>query len=215
MPDFILKAGLGLPFLLLLLALMGLRKTVTSRASVIVKATISRVFALLDPHDGKVQNWGRTTVVSELADPKSQTFRMTYATTLSTGSIQKSQALFRVSQRREPHYLELHREGLKGKSHNNELLKIIVETNEEPAGTRLKLVYHWGSRPLIAQILARADLWGGIYRLKGLAETGKPDETTHTLISLGVALVTGFLTLVAFGLMSGRLWRQPNANKAP
>ena len=205
MPDFILKAGLGLPFLLLLLALMGLRKTVTSRASVIVKAPIYKVFALLDLHDGKVQNWGRTTVVSELADPKSQTFRMTYATTLSTGSIQKSQALFRVSQRREPHYLELHREGLKGKSHNNELLKIIVETNEEPAGTRLKLVYHWGSRPLIAQILARADLWGGIYRLKGLAETGKPDETTHTLISLGVAIVTGFLTLVAFGLMTGWL----------
>ena len=49
MPDFILKAGLGLPFLLLLLALMGLRKTVTPRASIIVKAPIDRVFALLDP----------------------------------------------------------------------------------------------------------------------------------------------------------------------
>jgi Zn-dependent protease len=205
MPDFILKAGLGLPFLLLLLALMGLRKTVTPRASVLVRAPISRVFELLDLYDGKVQNWNRTKIISELVDPASQTFRMTYATTLSTGTMQESQALFSVGERREPHYLELRRQGLEGKSHNNELLKIIVETAEEPEGTRLKLAYYWGSRPFIAQILARADLWGGIYRLKGLAETGKPDETTHTLISLGVAIVTGLLTLVAFGLMTGWL----------
>jgi Zn-dependent protease len=205
MPDFILKAGLGLPFLLLLLALMGLRKTVTPRASIIVKAPIYRVFALLDPYDGKIQNWNRTRVTSELVDAASQTYRMTYATTLSTGSTQRSEALFRVSERREPHYLELRREGLEGKSHNNELLKITVDTAEEADGTRLKLVYYWGSRPFIAQILARADLWGGIYRLKGLAETGKPDETTHMLISLGVSIVTGFLTLVAFGAMTGWL----------
>jgi Zn-dependent protease len=205
MPDFILKAGLGLPLLLILLALMGLRKTVTPRASVLVKAPIHKVFELLDLYDGKIQNWNRTKIISELVNPANQTFRMTYATTLSTGVTQKSQALFRVSERREPNYLELHREGLEGKSHNNELLRIVVETAEEPEGTRLKLAYYWGSRPFIAQILARADLWGGIYRLKGLAETGKPDETTHLLISLGVAVVTGFLTLVAFGLMTGWL----------
>jgi Zn-dependent protease len=205
MPDFILKAGLGLPLLLILLALMGLRKTVTPRASVLVKAPIHKVFELLDLYDGKIQNWNRTQIISELVNPANQTFRMTYATTLSTGVTQKSQALFRVSERREPNYLELHREGLEGKSHNNELLRIVVETAEEPEGTRLKLAYYWGSRPFIAQILARADLWGGIYRLKGLAETGRPDETTHLLISLGVAVVTGFLTLVAFGLMTGWL----------
>jgi Zn-dependent protease len=205
MPDFILKAGLGLPFLLLLLALMGLRKSVTPRASLIVKAPISSVFGLLDPHDGKIQNWSRTAVTTELVDPARQVFRMTYTTTLSTGTTQKSQALFRVSERREPYFLELTREGLEGKSHNNELLKITVETAEKPQGTLLGLVYHWGSRPIIAQLLARADLWGGIYRLKGLAETGKPDETTHMLISLGVASATGLLTLVAFGLMTGWL----------
>jgi Zn-dependent protease len=65
------------------------------------------------------------------------------------------------------------------------------------------MAYHWGSRPFIAQLLARTDLWAGIYRLKSLAETGKPDETAYLLISLGVALVTGLLTLVAFGLMTG------------
>jgi Zn-dependent protease len=203
MPEFILKAGLALPFLLLLLALMGLRRTVTPRATVVVKAPIDKVFALVDFYDGKIQNWNRTKITFDLIDAARQIFRMTFATTLSTGSAQTSQALFRVASRRAPHYIELVREGLEGKSHNNELLKIIYETTEEAGGTRLNLAYHWGSRPIIAQLLARADLWGGIYRLKGLAETGKPDETTHMLISLGISVATGLLTFMAFGLMTG------------
>jgi Zn-dependent protease len=168
-----------------------------------VKAPPEKVFALVNLHDGKVQNWNRTTVTSNLIDPIRQIFRMTYVTTLSTGSQQSSQADFRVVERRAPNYLELRREGLEGKSHNNELMKIMIETNPEAGGTKLRLSYDWGPRPLIAQILARADLWGGAYRLKGLAETGEPDEKTHTLISAGVALVTGLLSLVAFGLMMG------------
>lgn len=203
MPEFILNAGLELPFILILLALLGFRRTVHPRAWVMVKAPLEKVFSLVDLHDGKVQNWNRTTVTSNLIDPTRQIFRMTYVTTLSTGSQQSSQADFRVTERRAPNYLELAREGLEGKSLNNELLKITIETSAETDGTKLRLSYDWGPRPLIAQILARADLWGGAYRLKGLAETGKPDEKTHTLISASVALVTGLLTLAAFGLMLG------------
>ncbi len=205
MPDFILNAGLEIPFILLLLALLGLRKTVEPRASVMVNAPMSEVFSLLDLHDGKVQEWNRTTVTSELIDPLQQIFRMSYVTSLSTGGQQKFHADFRVAQRRAPNYLELHRTGLEGKSPNNELLKIISETQAEAGGARLRLTYHWGPRPLIAQLLARADLWGGIYRLKGLAETGRPNETAHALISAGIALVTGILSLVAFGSMTGWL----------
>ena len=203
MPEFILNAGLELPFILILLALLGFRRKVNPRASVLVKAPPDKVFALVDLHDGKVQNWNRTTVTSELVDVARRIFRMTYVTTLSTGSQQSSEAYFRVAERREPAHLELRREGLEGKSHNNELLKIAIDTEAQADGTRLTLKYDWGPRPLIAQILARADLWGGAYRLKGLAETGKPDETTHVMISAGVAIVTGFLSLVAFALMLG------------
>jgi Zn-dependent protease len=203
MPEFILNAGLELPFILILLALLGFRRAVHPRAWVMVKAPLEKVFSLVDLHDGKVQNWNRTTVTSNLIDPVRQIFRMTYVTTLSTGSQQSSQADFRVAERRAPNYLELRREGLEGKSLNNELMKIIFETSAEADCTRLRLSYDWGPRPLIAQILARADLWGGAYRLKGLAETGKPDEKTHTLISASVAVVTGLLTLAAFGLMMG------------
>ncbi len=203
MPEFILNVGLELPLILILLALLGFRRKVNPRAWVLVKAPPDKVFALVDLHDGKVQNWNRTTVTSELIDVARRIFRMTYVTTLSTGSQQSSQADFRVAERRAPNYLELRREGLEGKSHNNELLKIAIETLPQTDGTRLSLKYDWGPRPLIAQILARADLWGGAYRLKGLAETGKPDETTHMMISAGVAVVTGFLSLVAFALMLG------------
>ncbi len=205
MPEFILNAGLELPLILILLALLGFRRKVNPRASVLVKAPPEKVFALVDLHDGKVQNWNRTTVTSELIDAARQIFRMTYVTTLSTGSQQSNQADFRVTERREPNYLELCREGLEGKSLNNELLKIAVETVPRIDGTKLQLKYDWGPRPLIAQILARADLWGGAYRLKGLAETGKPNERTHVIISAGVAIVTGFLSLVAFALMLGWL----------
>jgi Zn-dependent protease len=55
----------------------------------------------------------------------------------------------------------------------------------------------------MAQLLARVDLWAGIYRLKGLAETGQPDHRTDGLISAGVAIVTGLMTFVAFGLWQG------------
>jgi hypothetical protein len=154
MPEFILKAGLGLPMILLLMALMGLRRSVTPRASVLIKAPVDKVFRLLDLYNGKVQNWNRTNITAELIDPDRQVFRMTYATTMSTGTTQSSQALFRVAARREPHYLELAREGIEGKSHNNELLKIVYETTEEQGGTRLKMAYHWGSRPMLAQVLA-------------------------------------------------------------
>jgi Zn-dependent protease len=205
MPDYILNAGLELPLFLLLLALLGFRRKVNPRASVAVKTSADKVFALIDIHDGKVQNWNRTTVTAKLVDASRQIFRMTYVTTLYTGSEQSSEAYFRVAERRAPNYLELHREKLEGKSLNNELLKIVFDIAPQAEGSRLSLKYDWGPRPLIAQLLARADLWGGVYRLKGLAETGKPDETTHMLISAGVAIVTGVISLVAFALVTSWL----------
>ncbi len=205
MPDFIMNVGLEVPFLLMLLAILGLRSKVTPRASVVVNAPADKVFEVVDLHDGKVNTWTRTTVTSNLIDPLRQIFRMSYITNLSNGLQQKSQADFRIHERRAPNYLELHREGLEGKSHKNELMKLVYEVEELPKGARLRLTYYWGSRPLMAHLLARTDLWGGIYRLKGLVETGRPDERTHLLITIAVAVVTGALSLLAFGLMLGWL----------
>lgn len=205
MPDFILNVGLEVPLFLILLALLGFRHKVNPSASIMVKAPPEKVFALVDLHDGKVQNWNRTTVTSDLVDALREIYRMTYATTLSTGDLQSSEAHFRVAERRIPNYLELHREGLEGKSLNNELLKIVFDIRAVPEGSRLTMKYNWGPRPLMAQLLARADLWGGVYRLKGLAETGRPDETTHTLISAAIAGITGIISLAAFALLTSGL----------
>jgi len=104
MPEFILNAGVEIPLILILLALLGFRREVNPRARLLVKAPQEKVFSLVDLHHGKVQAWSRTTITSELLDEARQVFRMTYVTTLSTGTQQKSQASFRVVERRVPSY---------------------------------------------------------------------------------------------------------------
>jgi Zn-dependent protease len=203
MPEFLQNIGMEVPFTLLLLALLGVRAKVRPVASVWIKAPVAQVFHLIDLYDGRVQNWGRTIVRADVIDQALNRFRMTYSTTLSTGVVKTSSAQFHIAARTENANLELHRDGLEGKSLNNELLKTIYHVSPENGGTRLTLTYHWGPRALIAQLLARADLWGGAYRLKGLAETGKPNERPHTLISCLVALATGIFTLVTFAFTLG------------
>ena len=46
-PDFIRNAGTELPFILLLLALLGFLSQVTRRASLWIKAALEKVFALV------------------------------------------------------------------------------------------------------------------------------------------------------------------------
>ena len=195
--------GPELPFTLILLALLGLRARVTPRASLWVNASPEKLWALIDLYDGKIENWGRTTVKSKLINAETRSYRKTFITALSNGTMRPFTADFRIAQREPEKYIELARDGLGGKSENNELLKITHQITAENNGTRLTSVYYWGSRTLLAQLLARADLWGGAYRLKGLAETGIPNERPHLLISLGVTLLTGLLTIGAFGAMMG------------
>jgi Zn-dependent protease len=197
------SVGPEIPFTLLLLALLGLRHRVTPKANLFIRAPIAKVFDLVDLSDGKTDRWGTTTVRSELVDWGTRTYRKTYTTTLSTGVQKSSQALFSIDERIAPKRLVIRREGLEGFSHNNELLSQDYELAEEEGGTRLAITYHWGPRPLLAQMMARADLWGGIFRLKGLAETGHPDERPYFWISALIALATGLVSLGAFGMVLG------------
>lgn len=200
MPDFITGAAPELPFILILLALLGFRWRVNPRASVFVRAPMEKIFPLVDFIEGDMQRWQRTQVHCDLVDAASQTYKLSFVTPLATGAVQSSDALFRVMRRDAPRLLGADRAGLEGKSLNNQLLKIHATLAPEGDGTRLSLAYFWGPRPLLAQLLARTDLWGSVYRLKGVAETGKPDFMTDALISLGVATVTGIITLATFAL---------------
>lgn len=203
MPEFLQNAGRELPFILLLLALLGFRWRVTPRASVFIRAPADRIFALIDFQEGDGRRWQRTRVRSVLVDPASETYQLTFVTALATGAVQSSQALFRVAERAAPRRLDVRRAGLDGQSENSQLLRMLHELTPEGGGTRLRITYDWGPRPLLAQLLARADLWGSTFRLKGLAETGTPDFRTDALISAGVALGTGLVTLWTFAFAFG------------
>lgn len=197
------NVGFELPLILLLMALLGFRFRVTPRFSLHVAASPEQVFGLLKPHDGKVQRYGRTRITAELADAATSTYRFHYETTLATGASHASNALFRIEDMAEPRRIDWRRAGIDGQSQNNQLLRMLIEIAPEGTGSRFRQTYFWGPRPLLAQILARADLLGGMYRLKSLAETGRPSETAHYVITASVALVTGALSLAAFALLLG------------
>ena len=203
MPEFLHSAGRELPFVLLLLALLGLRWRVTPRASVFIKAPLEKVFPLIDFKAGEAQRWQKTRVKCDLVDEAPETYRLTFVTAMATGVVQSSQALFRVAERAHPRLLDIRRAGLEGQSENSQLLRMLNELKPEGGGTRLRITYEWGPRPLLAQLLARADLWGSVYRIKGMAETGKPDFRTDALISAGVAVATGLVTLWTFAFAFG------------
>ena len=191
----------AIPLTLFLLALLGLRFRVNPRTSLWVNTSPEKLFALVDVHDGKRENWGRTVTHIEYVDHGKGIYRKTYETSLTTGTVQTSQALFSIAKCEAPNLLDIKREGLEGLSLNNELLSQTYSITPENGGSRLQVAYAWGPRPLLAQLLARADLWGGAFRLKGLAETGVPSEWQYQLISLGIALFTGLLTFAGFTTM--------------
>jgi Zn-dependent protease len=195
------QLGPQLLLLLIPLALFGLRARVNVGVSVFVRATPERVWEIVNPHDGKLDDWGRVKVVSRRIDGPGETYEISYTSPGNNGVMRTSTALFGVAKRDSLQSLVMKREGLEGKSINNELLEIRHDLKAVAGGTRLTTRYFWGPRQLLAQILARADLWGGVYRLKGLAETGKPDERTFHWINIIMAVVTGLISVAAFGLL--------------
>ncbi len=204
-PMFSIFSNIGpeIPFSLFLMALLGLRAKVWPRASVFIRAAPDNVFSLIDYADGKRENWGSTTTLTALTDQAKGLFQKTYTTTLTSGVARSTSALFSIRSRQSPGKLEIQREGLQGRSLNNELISQVYTLTPVADGCRLTMTYEWGPRPLIAQLVARADLWGGAYRIKGLAETGHAVEWPFQLISAGVAVVTGAISFLAFAILVG------------
>ena len=203
MYSLLTDVGPEIPFSLLLMALLGLRARVVPKASLWIAAPASKVWELIELRDGKQEDWGRTKTRAECVDVYRQVFRKTYQTELTTGMSRAFEAFFRIKSEDAERELIIAREGLEGKSINNELLTQTYRLTPENGGTRLSMSYEWGPRPLIAQVTARADLWGGLFRLKGLAETGKPNERPYRIISLLVSLVTGLITFAGFAMLAG------------
>jgi Zn-dependent protease len=195
--------GLIVPLSLFLLAFLGFRFKVTPRAKLNIKASAEKVFSLIDVYDGRIQNYGRTTIEQAISDPATNTYKFTYTTTIIGGTASTFSAFFRIAERIPGKRLVLVREGLQDAKTDNQLLKIEHNLSEKAGQTVHESIYYWGKRASFAQLVARADLWSGAYRLKSLAETGVPSERAHIVISGLVALISAVLSLVAFGAFLG------------
>ena len=185
----------------ILLGLLGLRAKVTPKVSIFIKVPASIIWKQINPYDGKVDVHGRTKMSMRLIDATSRSYELTWEAALPNGATRPFKAAFRVAEIEAERKLVLRRVGLEGKSDRNELLEIRYALSPEGAGTRVKMAYYWGSRALLAQLLARADLWGGAYRMKALAETGKANDRGYHWIGALVAISTALLSLIAFALM--------------
>ena len=195
--------GLEVALCLLLLFVFTLRFKVRPHASTLINVPVAKVWALLAPYDGKIDQWGNMQIVTTLISDETKSYAIQYATTQSNGNVRKFFAQFTLAQVEDNRLLLMKRDGLEGKSLNNELLEIRHEFEALGEATKLRTTYVWGPRPFLAQLLARTDLWGGIYRIKGLAETGKPNNRPYWIINGLVALVTALMSVVAFGLLLG------------
>ena len=197
-----LQFGPELVLALVLIFVFTLRFRVQPRAFISIKVPATRVWQLLAPYDRKVEQWGNTRIITSLLSTATQSYAITYETTQNNGVVRSFHAQFRLAESVENKLLVLKREGLEGKSTRNELLEIRHEiTPQGEAAARLCTTYVWGSRPLLAQLLARADLWGGIYRIKGLAETGIPNNRPYWIINGLVAFVTALFSIAALSLL--------------
>ncbi len=197
------QIGAEVPLMVMFLLLMFYQRRVTPRASLWIKAAPSKVFEAIDLYSGKRENWGQTVSDVTMVDQAKGIFEKTYVTTLTNGSVQRFAALFSITRRERYSYLEIAREGLEGKSQARELLRQTYTLTPEGEGTRLAIAYHWGPRMALAQVIARADLWGGIHRIKGLVENGTPNERPYHLISIAISLVTALISLGAFAWILG------------
>jgi Zn-dependent protease len=194
------------PEVLLSLALMAVilvRMPVRPRVSMLINAAPERVFQVLDVQDGKHIDYGRSAVTQRLIDMGRNLYRFSYQSLMHNGRIRETNAEFVVAERIHGEKLVLQRHGLDGKPKANQLLRIEHRLVREGDATRLHTQYDWGPRLMMSQLIARADLLGGIYRTKGLAENGLVNERPYHVISLVIAAITALLSVVAFAFFLG------------
>jgi Zn-dependent protease len=194
------------PEYLLTLALMALiivRLPVRPRVSMLINASPDRVFDVLDIRDGKLLDYGRSSVRHSLLDEANQIYRFSYTTLMHNGRPREFDAQFRVAEHQPAQRLVLERVGFSGKSTANQLMRIEHNLVAEGRATRLHTQYNWGPRLMLSQLIARADLLGGTYRTKGLAETGKVNNRPYNIISTILALLTALISVMAFAFFFG------------
>jgi len=199
--DLLSQASVSFLLLIGLVSFLSVRRPISVRASTFIRKPAADVFAIVDFAPGS-QAWHRGEATIRVLDADKEIYRVTY-TTLSPGSADHiSEADFQVIERAPPNHVAAIRHGL-GRRVTNQLLKLDARIADEPGGSRLTLQYDWGPRSLLAHILARMDLRASLDRIKSVAETGKVDHSRESRMAVLVAIATGALSVLAFGLWLG------------
>jgi len=199
--DLLSQASISFLILIGLITFLSVRRPISVRASTFIRKPAETVFAIIDFAPG-AQAWHRGEASIRSLDATGNLYRVTY-TTLAPGSADHvSEADFMVVERDPPRHMAAIRHGL-GRRVTNQLLRIDAKISEEANGCRLTLQYDWGPRSLLAHVLARMDLRASLDRIKSYAETGIVDHNRETRVALVVAVVTGALSVVGFGLWLG------------
>ena len=199
--DALGNLGKALPVAILFLVAFVLRWPVTARRSIHLEVPVERAFAGVDFLSAD-QVWHRTPTRLVVHDAAQRIFKAIYPAGPS-GVAQE--AYWRIVERVPPARLVIARHGIEAGRTNNELLRIVIGAAPEKEGARLAMEYHWGPRPLLAQLLARLDLGTTLKRLKAEMEGGDGAAAASGGGAVAVALVTAAVSFAALVLLFGWL----------
>ncbi|HKQ96060.1 MAG TPA: site-2 protease family protein [Aestuariivirgaceae bacterium] len=194
----------ALPAALGVLFFFVARWPVRARRTVTMKVGPEQAFAAVD-FQSPTQAWHRAPTLIELVDETQQIYRATYWSNPSGGGGRKTTALWRIAERVPPARLVIERQGIEAAKTSGELMRIDIDIAAADGGSRLAMAYHWGPRPLIAQVLARIDLGHTLKRIKTIVETGDIDPGRERRSAVVTGVLTALASLVGLGLLFG--WR--------
>ncbi|MDP9137495.1 MAG: site-2 protease family protein [Pseudomonadota bacterium] len=190
----------ALPVAIIFLVAFVMRWPVTARRSIHLSVPVARAFGSVDLQSPE-QVWHRPPTRLSLHDDSQRIFRAIYA----GGPAGEHEAYWKVVERQPDARLVIDRHGIAANSTNNELMRIVINTTPENEGARLAMEYHWGPRPLLAQLLARLDLGQTLQRIKAQAEGGDVAAAPSSGAPATVALVTAALSFGSLVLLFGWL----------
>jgi Zn-dependent protease len=193
-----LPAALGVLFFFIA------RWPVRAKRTVAMKVGADHAFAAVD-FQSPTQAWHRAPTLIELVDETQQIYRATYWSNPSGSGGRKTTALWRIAERVPPSRLVIERQGIDAAKTSGELMRIDIDIAAADGGSRLAMTYHWGPRPLIAQVLARIDLGNTLRRIKTIVETGGIDPGRERRSAIVTGVLTALASLVGLGLLFG--WR--------
>ena len=146
----------AIPVAIVFLVAFVMRWPVTARRSIHLAVPVERAFGSVD-FQSPEQVWHRPPTRLFLHDAAQRIFKAIYAAGPSAGM--RARGLLEGRRARNPApRLVIDRHGIAANRSNNELMRIVINTTAEHDGARLAMEYHWGPRPLLAQLLARLDL---------------------------------------------------------